>query len=231
MRNYRVIFFDLDHTLWDYDRNSHETLNDLYHNYKLHTLGGFSFDQFFHRFGEVNSGLWSQYNQGAIDRSVIRDQRFRRILNHFKVRDPELAVRISDDYLMQCPAKTHLFPYVHDVLQYLSSKYQLYILTNGFDDVQEIKLSRSNLTSYFRGMVTSETIGYRKPSREIFEHAMHVASAGAEESLMIGDNLRADVLGARNASIDSIYFNPTGAGHNEDIHLEIKCLSQLMNIL
>ncbi|ELR69141.1 2-haloalkanoic acid dehalogenase [Fulvivirga imtechensis AK7] len=231
MRNYRVIFFDLDHTLWDYDKNSHETLNDLYHNYQLHTLGGFSFDQFYHRFGEVNSGLWSQYHQGAIDRSVIRNERFGRVLNHFKVSDPELALRISDDYILQCPAKTNLFPYTHDVLRYLSSKYKLYILTNGFDDVQEIKISHSNLKGYFNGMITSETIGYRKPSREIFHHAVKTAGATTAESLMVGDNLKADILGAKNASIDSIYFNPYKRIHKEDIHLEINCLSQLMNIL
>lgn len=231
MQKYQVIFFDLDHTLWDYEKNSHETLNDLYHSYKLHSLGGFSFDQFYHRFGEVNNGLWSQYNQGAIDRFTIRNERFGRVLNHFKIKDWELALRISDDYLAQCPAKINLFPYVHDVLQYLSAKYHLYILTNGFDDVQEIKISKSKLKPYFKGMITSETIGYRKPSREIFHHAMEVAGASTEQSLMVGDNLNADILGAKNASIDSVYFNPLKKAHTHDIHLEINCLSQLMNIL
>lgn len=230
-QKYRVILFDLDHTLWDYEKNSHETLNELYHSYQLNNLCGFSFDQFYRRFGQVNAGLWNQYNHGLIDRSAIREERFRRIFNHFRIKDHDLALRISDDYLNQCPTKTYLFPYTHDVLSYLNKKYHLYILTNGFDDVQEIKISKSNLKNYFKGMITSETIGHRKPSKEIFQHALEVAGSTCEETLMVGDNLMADVLGARGASIDSVYFNPLRRIHRENIPLEINCLSQLMNIL
>lgn len=231
MQKYRVIFFDLDHTLWDYDKNSHETLNDLYHSYQLKALCGFSFNQFYDHFGKVNTGLWNQFNLGIVDRSAIREERFRRIFNHFRIEDNELALRISDDYLKQCSAKTNLFPYAHDVLQYLQQKYKLYILTNGFDDIQKLKISGSNLANYFEGMITSETIGHRKPSREIFDHAREVASVASEETMMVGDNLNADILGAKNAAIDSVYFNPLKKKHKEDVNLEIHCLSQLMNIL
>ena len=231
MQKYRVILFDLDHTLWDYEKNSHETLNELYNNYKLKTLCGFSFDQFHDRFGQVNSGLWRQYDHGLIDRSTIRQERFNRILKHFRVKDPELALRMSDDYLNLCPTKTNLFPYTHDVLGYLKQKYDLYILTNGFDDIQQVKILNSNLQNYFSGMITSETIGHRKPSKEIFNHALEVAGSTSENTLMVGDNLLADIQGAKSASIDSVYFNPLRKLHRENIHLEINCLSQLMNIL
>ncbi|MBL6447034.1 YjjG family noncanonical pyrimidine nucleotidase [Fulvivirga sp. 29W222] len=231
MQKYKVILFDLDHTLWDYDKNSRETLNEIYINYKLKTLCGFSFDQFNYRFSKVNSGLWRQYDHGLIDRSTIRKERFNRILNHFRIQDSELALRMADDYLNICPTKTNLLPFAHDALSYLKQKYDMYILTNGFDDVQEIKLSKSNLKSYFSGMITSETIGHRKPSKEIFNHALEVAGSACHNTLMIGDNLLADILGAKGASIDSVYFNPLQKEHRESIHLEINCLSQLMNIL
>lgn len=231
MQKYKVILFDLDHTLWDYEKNSQETLNEIYVNYKLNALCGFSFDQFHDRFGRVNSGLWRQYDHGLIDRTTIRQERFHRILKHFRIQDTELALRLSDDYLSLCPTKTNLLPHTHDVLSYLKQKYDLYILTNGFDDIQEVKLSNSNLKSYFSGMVTSETIGHRKPSKEIFDHALEVAGSTCNDTLMVGDNLLADVLGAKRASIDSVYFNPLRKVHRENIHLEINCLSQLMNIL
>jgi len=231
MQKYKVIFFDLDHTLWDYDKNSHETLHELYHSYELRTLCGFSFSQFYDRFGLVNHGLWNQYHHGLIDRTVIHKERFGRIFNHFRITNPELALRISDDYLLKCPQKKNLFPYTHDVLHYLAKKYKLYILTNGFNDVQKIKIARSALEHYFEDMITSETTGHRKPSKEIFDHARGLAGAQSHESLMIGDNLKADIWGAKNAAIDSIYFNPLKKTHREPIEKEIHCLSQLMHIL
>ncbi|MEX2335787.1 MAG: YjjG family noncanonical pyrimidine nucleotidase [Fulvivirga sp.] len=231
MQKYRAIFFDLDHTLWDYEKNSHETLSELYHSYELKNQCGFSFDQFYYHFGRINQRLWNQFNHGIVERSAIREERFSRIFNHFHIDDLDLAIRISDDYLKQCPVKTNLFPHAHDVLQYLQQKYKLYILTNGFDDVQKVKIVQSNLNGYFQGMITSETIGHRKPSREIFDHAREIAGVSTNESLMVGDNLTADILGAKNAAIDSVYFNPLKKIHNESLNAEIHCLSQLMNML
>ena len=228
---YKVVLFDLDHTLWDYEKNSEETLLELYHNNNLNALCGFSFQQFHSRFHKINHSLWKQYDHGLIDRDTIRHERFNRIFRHFKISNADLAMAIAEQYLQLCPTKTNLFPHTHNVLQYLKSRYRLYILTNGFDDVQEIKLNRSKLSSYFSGMITSETIGHLKPSREIFEHAVSLAGSRPECTIMIGDNLNADILGAQNASIDAVYFNPLQKAHKGKPNQEISCLSQLMNIL
>ncbi|UII27668.1 YjjG family noncanonical pyrimidine nucleotidase [Fulvivirga maritima] len=193
--------------------------------------GGFSSSAFIERFTTVNYGLWDQFNHGLIDKDKLREERFHKILHHFKVLDKPLSLKISDAYLKLCPTKTNLFPYTHDVLTYLQSKYQLYILTNGFNDVQQIKINSSNLTSYFKGVITSDSIGYKKPNKEIFDHALEVAGIANYEGLMVGDNLNADIRGARNADIASIYFNPERNRHKEKQLTEISCLSELMNIL
>lgn len=231
MQKYSVIFFDLDHTLWDYDKNSSETLTDLYHNYKLHELGGVSLDAFLKQFGKVNNNLWDQYNKGEISRETIRNERFERIFKSMNIEISDQALKMSDDYISLCPLKTHVLPHTYDVLDYLKSRYELYILTNGFNDVQEIKIDKSNLRNYFRGMITSESAGYKKPSREMFQFALQSANCSAHETIMIGDNLKTDIYGAMNAEIDAVFFNPHGIDHRYDPHYEITSLNELTNIL
>jgi len=230
-RPYRVIFFDLDHTLWDYDTNSVEALSELYHKYELQNVDSLSLDNFLNTFTNVNNRLWNNYNKGHIDRDDIRKKRFLNILKTFGVDDEERSLKMSDEYIEVCPQKTNLFPYTFEVLEYLKAHYQLFILTNGFDDVQQIKISRSQLAPYFEGMITSENSGHRKPSKEIFDFALSQANAQNHESLMIGDNLSTDIAGAKNAAIDSVYFNPHKQAHKAETKYEICCLSELMEIL
>lgn len=228
---YNTIFFDLDHTLWDYEKNSSEALTELYNKYNLYKLGGFSCTAFIKRFSIINYGLWDQFNHGIIGKEEIRRNRFTNIFKHFKVTEPSLSLEISDEYLKLCPTKTNLFPHAHDVLTYLQGKYKLYILTNGFNEVQQIKVSSSNIGNYFQGMITSDTTGHKKPNREIFDHALQVAGIKCSEGVMIGDSLNADIVGAQNAEIDGIFFNPAKVKHKEKPSAEINCLSELMNIL
>jgi len=136
MNKYRVVFFDLDHTLWDYDKNSFETLTDLYHNYDLHKLGGVTLDSFMMHFAKVNHGLWDQYNKGQISRDAIRNERFDRILKSMDIEATDHALKMLDDYINLCPLKTHVLPHTFEILEYLKPRYDLYILTNGFNDVQ-----------------------------------------------------------------------------------------------
>lgn len=231
LTKYKHIFFDLDHTLWDYEKNSTEVLNDLILKHQLIELGIPSADAFFKTFEEVNTGLWSDFNKNKISRSAIREQRFLKILANYKIDDLDLCNRLSDEYLMQCPTKPHVFPFTFEVLDYLKEKYQLHILTNGFDDVQYIKLEKSNLTPYFKTVVTSDSAGYKKPMASIFKFAIDKAEARKEESVMIGDNLQTDIMGARNFGMDHIYFNPGKLTHNASVTHEINCLSDLQEIL
>lgn len=231
MKRYETIFFDLDHTIWDYEANSLQTLNELHSHYDLYNYAGVTLDKYLSTFKTINDGLWDNYNRGAIDRDHIKKYRFNNILKTFGVEDIEMSMEMSSLYISECPKKSNLMPHAIEVLDYLVDKYPMYLLTNGFDDVQQTKLKNSNLEKYFKGMVTSETCGHRKPSKEIFEFTLDKASAKAEDTIMIGDNLAADIKGARNASIDAIYFNPLKENHREEVDYEINCLSELTNIL
>lgn len=231
LKKYETIFFDLDHTLWDYEANSLEALNELHSHFDLYNFAGVTLDRFLKTFKSVNDGLWSNYNRGAIDRDHIKKYRFNNILKSFGVEDIELSMEMSSLYISECPKKTNLMPYAIETLDYLNDKYRMFLLTNGFDDVQQLKLRTSNLEHYFKDMITSETCGHRKPSREIFDYTLKKANTKAEQTIMIGDNLAADIVGARNATIDTVYYNPTKESHKEDVNFEIRCLSELTNIL
>ncbi|MCR5887335.1 HAD-IA family hydrolase [Hymenobacter sp. J193] len=125
-----------------------------------------------------------------------------------------------------------MFPYTYEVLNYLRDKgYRLHLITNGFRDIQYVKLDASRLTEYFEEIVTSECCGHLKPDARIFRHALERTGATAPESLMIGDNLECDVLGAHNAGLDQVYFNPEKRRHFNQITYEISCLSELKEIL
>lgn len=231
MSKYQAVFFDLDHTLWDYDTNSSELLTELFYAYELDQASSFGLNYFLDTFIQVNNKLWNNYNKGHIDREEIRSKRFANILKAMGIRNDELALELSDVYIDRCPRKTNVFPYTYEVLDYLKEKYPLFVLTNGFNDVQEIKLSCSKLSPYFQGVITSESSGHRKPSREIFEFALSQAKSSHHNSIMIGDNLSTDIAGAAGINMDTVFFNPHKKPHKAEISFEIDCLSQLMRIL
>jgi putative hydrolase of the HAD superfamily len=229
MNRYKSVFFDLDHTLWDYERNSQEALSDLYHHYQL--VSAFDLNDFLSTFKQINHQLWHDHDTGKISREEIRFGRFDTIFQSLGMHNRPLSIRFSDDYIQLCPTKSHVFPHSHEVLSQLAENYPLYIITNGFHDVQEQKLSHSDLGKYFKEMVTSEVAGYKKPSSGIFEYALQRAAISPHEALMVGDNLLTDVQGAQSAGIDPVYFNPEAVPHNENLLHEINCLSMLRNIL
>ncbi len=231
MNRYDAIFFDLDHTLWDYETNSRSTLCELHEEFGLEKKYGIGGQQFLEHFGKVNHSLWDLYNKGEIDREHIRERRFRDILQAWYVENKLLSDTLSDEYIRRCPRKTSLFPHATEILGYLAGKYPLFILTNGFDDVQEVKLTNASIRQYFRQVITSETTGHRKPSREIFSHALTCANVNPDKSLMIGDNLHADIAGALNSGWHAAYFNPARHRHSFTPHYEISCLSEVRNIL
>lgn len=231
LKKYKCIFFDLDHTLWDYEANSKETLHELYHGYNLIAKGVTAFDEFHNEFRKVNSDLWYLYDRGLIDSDVIRKERFKRTLEPFKAYDENLSERISKDYLDICPKKGKLMPHALEVLSYLMQHYRLAIITNGFEEIQRQKLSSSNLHSYFDHIITSQKAGHKKPSREIFNCALNLNGVKCSEAIMIGDNLITDIGGARNASIDAVFYNSEDITHSDALDFEIRSLMELRGIL
>jgi len=230
LKTYKHIFFDLDHTLWDYEKNSEEALMELITKYDLLNLGVSSTAHFFSTFNTINRGLWDEFNKNKISRDNIRTERFLKILSVYSIKNLKLSEQLSEEYLMLCPTKPHVLPFTFEVLEYLKEKYHLHVLTNGFKDVQHIKLEKSKLTDFFKTVVTSDSAGYKKPMASIFKYAIDKAEARLHESIMIGDNLQADILGARNFGMDQVYFNPAKKKHAASVTHEISCLSDLKSI-
>lgn len=229
-RPYKCIFFDLDHTLWDYECNARETLQELHAAHSLQERG-VAFEEFHRHFKEINFRLWQLYDRGQISNEVIRHHRFRRVLEQFGISDDKLSDDLAHEYFYSCPKKANLVPHAKEVLEYLSAHYALTVITNGFDEIQSVKLMAGNITHYFDHVITSQKAGFKKPSREIFDYALSVNNLRCHEVIMIGDNLLTDIAGARNASIDTVFYNPAALEHAEEVKHEIRCLSELQKIL
>ncbi len=231
MKKYKHIFFDLDHTLWDFDKNSTETLMELFNKYELTTLGVTSFEQFHAAYKQRNELMWDEYRLGKIDKATLRDKRF--IFTFWDMGlDPDTApLGLSDDYIKISPSRKHLFPHSHEVLTYLKEKYKLHIITNGFEEAQHIKLESSDLKKYFEEIIISEHTGFKKPDIRIFKHSEQLTKANQEECIMVGDGLEVDVLGALAAGWDAVFFNPYKNAHKENLKYEISSLDELTKIL
>ncbi|TGE25953.1 noncanonical pyrimidine nucleotidase, YjjG family [Hymenobacter aquaticus] len=230
-KTYRHLFFDLDHTLWDFEKNADETLRTLFAHHDLGRFGTFTVDAFIDRYRDVNHALWRLYQSNKITQQQLRSVRFVRTLTRLGVAEEDVPATISQQFTELLPQKSAVFPFTHEVLDYLRPRYTMHLITNGFRDIQHIKLASSNLTDYFQEVITSECSGYLKPDTRMFRHALERTGAAAADSLMIGDNLECDVLGAYNAGIDQVYFNPDKRRHFASTTYEISCLSELRQIL
>lgn len=233
MKTYSHILFDLDHTLWDFEKNSEETLYTLYDEYGLGNFKKFDNLSFYKKYKFINTLLWDQYNKGKIGQQELREQRFVKTLTGLGLEVHEVPEGLSEAYTTLCPTKTAVFPFTYDVLQYLGNKYHLHIITNGFKDIQQIKMTSSNLHGYFKEVVTSECCGFKKPDKRMFEHALERIQVDPSECIMIGDNFECDIEGARAAGIDQVFFNPEKikSKHKPKATYEIHCLSELKTIL
>ncbi len=225
------IFFDLDRTIWDFETNAFKTLSELYQEHALNQKGISNFDVFINNYKIHNESLWQLYRDGKIEKDELRSSRFNLTLQDFGINDDHLASELGSQYIKKCPLKTHVFPFTYEVLDYLKEKYHLHIITNGFEEVQYVKLEQSNLLNYFEQIVTSEQVGVKKPNSKIFRYALAKAFCKADESIMIGDDLSVDILGAKGIGMHQVYFNPEKLPHNELIDFEISCLSQLQELL
>jgi len=229
---FQHIFFDLDRTLWDFESNSFDTLVELFQQFDLQKLGIPFAKDFIEKYQINNENLWDKYRKGSITKDILRDLRFHITLEEFGIIDKDLSSKLGDFYVTNSPKKTKLFPYSIPILKYLIKKgYHLHIITNGFQEVQIIKLEYSSLISFFKEIITSEAAGVKKPNSKIFQYALDKANAQIESSIMIGDDLAVDIIGAKDFGMSQIYFNPNRLIHHEDIYYEINCLNQLREIL
>jgi putative hydrolase of the HAD superfamily len=175
--------------------------------------------------------MWEQYRLGTIDKPTLRDKRFALTFWDMGLDAETAPPQLADDYILLSPRKTILFPHAHEVLSYLEKKYCLHIITNGFEEAQVIKMQESDLNRYFSEVIISEHTGFRKPDKRIFDYAMDKTGATAEDSIMIGDGLEVDILGARNVGWDTVYFNPENIEHQEMVTHEIRSLEELTGFL
>lgn len=230
MSSYKHIFFDLDRTLWDFEQNMRLTLMGIYDKHELKSAFP-DYDTFINSFVTHNERLWGWYQQGNLKKEILRYKRFELTLNEFGIKDKELAAVIGQEYIDESPKKTALIPHTIETLDYLHPKYKLHIITNGFNEVQFTKIKLCGLEKYFEKVITSEISGYHKPRPEAFGYPLSSANAKKEESIMIGDDLVTDILGAKQFGIGQIYFNPQGIPHDESISYEIKSLLEIKDIL
>lgn len=224
------IFFDLDHTIWDFDRNAEETLNELYHTYKLNELGLNSCADFILKYTENNHQLWADYHLGKITKDFLRAERFSKTFIQLGIQPDSIPHQFEDDYVSISPTKTNLFEAAEDVLTYLQKKYTLHIISNGFKETTLTKMNLSNLNPYFENVIISEDVGANKPNPIIFKYALDKAKASKQECIMIGDSLEADIYGALNFGMEAIFFNPLEKEKPADVKNQITHLKELLQL-
>ena len=226
---YKNLYFDIDRTLWDLKSNSELTLSQLIERHTPQLTPRFK--EFLTVFNVINEGLWLQYRDGEIKKEYLQSQRFGRALSKMGVDDSVIAKQFGDDFMREAPLKTGLFPHTLEVLEYLKNKgYRMFLITNGFTKVQEVKIRESKLEGYFDKMITSESVGCQKPNKKIFEYALKCVNAKKSESIMIGDDLENDIAGAKHFGMDTVLFNPEKTEHSSCPTFEISCLSELNSI-
>jgi len=203
-REINDIFFDLDHTLWDFDRNSGLAFQRVFQKHKI-TL---SLTDFLRIYEPINLIYWKKYREEQVTKEELRRGRLTDTFDVFKLRFPHETIdALAVCYIEELPVNNHLFENTFEILEYLSEKYALHIITNGFEEVQHLKLTNSGIKKFFNTITTSEEVGLKKPHPTVFQTAMTKASATPQKSIMIGDSFEADIIGAENAGMHTLFFN------------------------
>ncbi len=234
MSKYKHLFFDLDGTLWDIHSNSRIALREIF----FDLFPGSEevlFQTFYVSYRRWNERLWSAYRKNQISKNELRTARFERALSsaHLPIHE-ELVELMAANFLEKCPTLPHLIAGAKEILEYCSDRYKMHIITNGFKEVQEIKMTSSGIIHYFQHFFYSEDLGVKKPHPAIFKNALNISQCSAEEALMIGDDWGADILGARNIGIDQVYLNTNNKldrRHNYTPTYSINDLRNLKEIL
>jgi putative hydrolase of the HAD superfamily len=230
MKQYTHLFFDLDRTLWDFQSNSTVTLKEMYDCFSLKVYYAGFYD-FYRTFHEINDRLWEDYRQKLISKSELRYERFYQTLLSQGEQNRNLAMELDEYYVRVSPTKTLLFDGVKETISALSLRFPLYILTNGFKEVQYEKLKNCGLSPYFKKVYISELIGHQKPSPGFFTYVMQDIGVGASECLMIGDDENTDIIGAAGVGIDQVLFNPENRKIHSNPTYIIKKLNELVDLI
>ena len=228
--SYNHLFFDLDHTLWDTDRNAMESLQEIYNELNLPDEKLPLFEDFYKTYKSHNEKLWGLYSENLIGKEAVRINRFRYTLEDFNIHDYKLAELFADEFIKRTPLKQHLMTDTIFVLDKLSLKYSMSIITNGFSESQQTKLSVSGIKKYFDHVFISEEVGFNKPDPRIFTHAMSKTATTTDEVIMIGDTYETDVIGAQSAGIDQILFKQKTPVHHTAT-FKISKLIELLDII
>jgi putative hydrolase of the HAD superfamily len=205
--NIKHIFFDLDHTLWDFETNSNKTFSYIFERNKLQL----NFDAFIEVYQPINFRYWKLFREDKVNKADLRYGRLREAFDAigYEVND-EMIHLLSEEYITFLADHKALFDNALDILDYLKPQYSMHIITNGFEEVQIRKLRNSNLSPFFDQVITSEKVGVKKPNPVIFEYALEITGADAHESVMIGDNFEADIIGAMEVGMQAIFCKFNG---------------------
>lgn len=232
MTRYQHIFFDLDNTLWDFDRSSILAFDKIFEIFNLINYGIPSAKDFHKTYFDHNNKLWDLYRKGEIDKEFLKIERFRLPLKDYGIVDEKLAIDLGESYTDYAARLVALVPNTMEVLNYLKDKnYNIHLITNGFLEVQSIKMQSSGLDKMIDHSFVSEVVGFKKPDHRIFFHAMDAVGGNIKNSVMIGDDLSVDIIPAKEIGMKHIYFNRKKISHNEMLDYEIEDLIEIKEIL
>lgn len=228
LREIKHVFFDLDHTLWDFERNSDLTFQKIFTNHKIEV----DLVEFLKIYKPLNREFWRMYREDKISKSELRYQRLKTAFDKvdYYVSD-DIINQLAIDYIEFLPSFNHLFKGTFEILDYLKSKYRLHIITNGFEEVQTKKMMSSNILDYFDKVITSESVGVKKPNPKVFKYALNVSGANESNSIMIGDSIEADILGALNLGIQAIHCNFENEDTSEYDFISVSSLFEIKQYL
>ncbi|MBO5848230.1 MAG: YjjG family noncanonical pyrimidine nucleotidase [Bacteroidales bacterium] len=232
MTKYQHIFFDLDNTLWDFDKSSILAFDKIYEIFNLINYGIPNAKDFHKTYFDHNNRLWEQYRQGKIDKEFLKTERFRLPLNDYGIVNEKLAIDLGESYTDLAARLVALVPNTMETLTYLKEKnYKIHLITNGFLEVQSIKMQASGLDMMIDYSFVSEVVGFKKPDHRIFHHAINEVGGSIENSVMIGDDLSVDIIPAKEIGMTHIYFNRKKISHNEKLDYEIYDLIEICDII
>ena len=222
--NIKHVFFDLDHTIWDFDKNSAMAFDAIFIKNRI----DIETSKFLEEYIPINFQYWKYFREGQITKEQLRYSRLKKSFDNLNIEiDDYLINKLADDYITFLPDNNHLFEGTLALLEYLNNHYHLHIITNGFEEVQLKKLKNSKIDHFFKSVTTSESVGVKKPDPKIFRYALEIAEATHVESVMIGDTYEADILGARGVGMQTICFNY----HKANLHRDERVVNTLPEIL
>jgi YjjG family noncanonical pyrimidine nucleotidase len=232
MKKYQNLFFDLDHTLWDFEKNAKDAIQTMYARFELAAKGCDDFEIYFENFSIINKNLWKLLDAKQITHLDLRTRRFKEAAEASNLYiDESLSLAMNEAFLELLPLGKNLIEGTMETLEALSNNYTLHLLTNGYLAVQEQKVKSSGIAHFFKTIAANDNANALKPDEKIFRFAIEQANTNFAESLMIGDNYDSDVLGAINVGMDVVYYNPDNDEFSTQPTYEIKQISQLLSIL